>query len=147
MHKVLAPPSGSQTVAMNWANSSSAALAVITATGVSDVANGNYAEAAANNVNIQITSTSGDLTATFSADGNTGTSHSTNQTIRISSNLIGGDTGPGTGSTTHTWTHTGAFASNVVGANFTAAGGGGGGGQPYIKRVGGVPGMGNRGIW
>lgn len=117
------PASGSQTVTFTWANASSAVVSGITATGVGSVNGGVYGQAAANNVSINVASSNGDLTASFSGDGNTGTTHSTNQTIRISSQIIAGDTGPGTaGPITHTWTHTGAFACNAVGANFVAAG-------------------------
>jgi hypothetical protein len=123
------PASGNQTVTFTWANASSAVVSGITASGVGSVNGGVYGQAAANNVSINIASSAGDLTASFSGDGNTGTTHSTNQTIRIASEIIAADTGPGTaGPITHTWTHTGAFACNAVGANFVAAGGGGGGG-------------------
>jgi hypothetical protein len=118
------PASGSQTVTFTWANASSAVVTGITAAGVGSVNGGVYGQAAANNVSINVASSAGDLTVSFSGDGNTGTTHSTNQTIRVSSQLIGADTGPGTaGPITHTWTHTGAFACNAVGANFVASGG------------------------
>lgn len=126
LYKVLNPPSGSQTGTATWANSTSGVLTIITATGASDVNNDNYAQAGADNVSINISSNSGDLTATFSGDGNTGTTHSTNQTQHTSGELVAADTGPGTaGPITHTWTHTGAFSCNAIGANFIAAGGGG----------------------
>lgn len=123
VYKVLDPPSGSQTGSATWANSTTALVSVITATGADDVNNGNYAETAGSAVGVAITSTSGDLTASFSGNDLTDTSASSNQTQRLSGTEIGADTGPGSGTTTHTWTHTGSFNCNVAGANFTAAGG------------------------
>jgi len=128
-YKVINPASGSQTASATWTNSVAAWVSVVTATDVDQttaVNGGNYAQAAANNVGISITSTSGDLTATVSANDNATTVGSTNQTIRIGTSEAPVDTNGGGGTTTHTWTHTGAFNVNAVGANFIAASGGAG---------------------
>ena len=132
-YKVINPASGTQSASVTWTNSVTACVGVITATGVDQttaVNGGNYAQAAADNVTIQITSTSGDLTATFSANDNASTTGSTNQTSRLATVEMPIDTNGGGGTTSHIWTHSGAFNVNAVGANFIAASGGGGGGVP-----------------
>ena len=146
IYRVIAPATGTQTASATWANALVAMVSVITATGCNQttpVNNGNYAEAASATVSVSITSTSGDLTATFSGDDLTGVVHSTNQTIRLSGAEIGADTGPGTGTTNHQWTHTGAFASNVAGANFVAAGGAAAALLPFV--IGDLSGIGSPG--
>lgn len=117
------PSSGTQSASVTWTNSVTAFVTVITATGASGINNGVYNEnLAGNNTSLNITSNSGDLTASFSGNGNTDLVASSNLTQRISGTEVGADTGPGTaGPITHTWTHTGNSEVAACGANFVAA--------------------------
>ena len=121
--KVTNPASGTQSASVTWQTAATACVTVITVSGASDINNGTYNEnASGNNTSLNITSNAGDLTASFSANGNADMVASSNQTQRISGTEVGADTGPGTaGPITHTWTHTGNSAVNACGANFVAA--------------------------
>ena len=129
---VTAPASGSQTADASWNTSTTAALGVVTASGVDQTTplnHGNAATSATASVSVSITSASGDLTATAAYTNDAWTGGFTNQTLKWSVGTgvsYSGDVGPGTGTTTHTWTD--QFSGQQLtcaGANFVASGGGG----------------------
>lgn len=117
-----APASGSQTATASWTTSSFMALGVVTAIGVDQTTsftNGGNSNGASP-LSLAVTSTSGDLTVTAYATENEDTATTTNQTKRTVDDLVGLDTGPGSGTTTHTWTFSGSTAGRIAGANFKA---------------------------
>lgn len=138
LYGVTAPASGSQTASASWTNSVNAAVHAETASGVDQTTpfNGgtSVGPAFASSQNLSVTSTSGDLTATFDYCSAVDSAQTSNQTQRTTGWACM-DTGPGTGTTTHTWSHS-ATNMGTVGANFVAAGAGGGAASLPPFRVG-----------
>ena len=115
-----APNTGSQTVSASWTTSAAASLGGITAIGVDQTTPFNNGTAAEGDspASLAITSAAGDLTFSLASNSNVSTTHTTNQTVRLT-DFGKVDTGPGTANPTHTWTED--FTSiGIVGANFQA---------------------------
>ena len=120
MFGAAAPNTGSQTVSASWVTSTSASLGGITATGVDQTTpfnNGTSTEGASP-ASLAVTSAAGDLTFTLASNNTSSTTHTSNQTVRLTDFGIV-DTGPGTANPTHTWTEDSTIIG-IVGANFQA---------------------------
>lgn len=111
-------------------------LAVLTAAGVDQTTtyDGVAWNEGASPVGQSITSTSGDLTVTFTWDDRLAAGATSSQTRRVS-NWASMDTGPGTGTATHTWTHAAGYIW-VLGLNLKAASGGGGSPTHFFMSMG-----------